>query len=387
MTLAPAFIVAARRTALGRVGGLHRRRRIEDLAAPVITAVLEDAGLGTERVGEVLLGNTTAGGNAARLAALAAGLPETVAAATIDRQCASGLDAILQGARLVATGEADVVAAGGAEALSTAPWRIIKPRTVYQLPRFEGPSAIEEVNGEGTLEARASALLATELQLTRDTLDAYALRTHIKAFLAHEAKRFVGEIVPLKLSADEMRDESLDGDLSIDDLTDLAPYDCEEGRMTSGNTSRPHDGAAFAVVVSEKVWRELGLKPALKVAASLARGVEPAREAFAPIDTLRALGQKLNGSAPPKLALVETSETSAAQAIALRDVLGLEDDALNPDGGAIARGHAGGASGAVLVARLFTRMVRQRKADSPKQGIAVQGARGGLGVAALFEAV
>ncbi len=146
MPLAPAYIIAARRSALGRVGGLHRNRRIEDLAAPVVRAALADAGLGPEAVDEILIGNATQGGNPARLIALAAGLPETSAAATLDRQCGSGLDAIIAACRTIGGGEADVIVAGGAESLSTAPWRVAKPKSIYQTPHFIGiePAAAEE---------------------------------------------------------------------------------------------------------------------------------------------------------------------------------------------------------------------------------------------------
>ncbi|KAB2872396.1 MAG: hypothetical protein F9K43_07845, partial [Bauldia sp.] len=131
-----AYIIAARRTALGRVGGLHSRRRVEELTAPVIAAALKDARIAPDMVEEVVLGNSTAGDNVGRLVGLAAGLPDTVPAMTIDRSGSSGLDAILCAARLVAGGERDIVVAGGAESFSTAPWRIVKPRTVHQLPRF-----------------------------------------------------------------------------------------------------------------------------------------------------------------------------------------------------------------------------------------------------------
>src|SRR3990172_4836282 len=132
----PAYIIAARRTAIGRIGGLHKSRRIEDLCAPVVAAALQDSGLEPEQIEELIVGNATQGGNPARVIALAAGLPETVSASTIDRQCGSGLDAILSSIRRVAMGDAEAIIAGGAETISTAPWRISKPRSLYQLPHF-----------------------------------------------------------------------------------------------------------------------------------------------------------------------------------------------------------------------------------------------------------
>src|SRR6476659_2970752 len=139
--LGPAYIVAARRTALGRPGGLHRSRRLESLTAPVVQAALQDAKLEAAAVEEIIFGNTTAGGNPARIVGLAAGLGDSVSALTVDRQCASGLDAILLGMRAVALGEARVVVAGGAESLSTAPWLVARPKSLFQTPRFLGPEA------------------------------------------------------------------------------------------------------------------------------------------------------------------------------------------------------------------------------------------------------
>jgi acetyl-CoA C-acetyltransferase len=385
-SLQSSYIIAARRSAIGRVGGLHRRRRIEEIAGPVVTAALADAGIDPTRVDELIAGNVSAGGNPARLIALAAGLPETVAAMTIDRESASGLDAILHGARLIATGEASIVVAGGAESLSTAPWRVAKPRTVYQTPRFDSQNAAYDQNGDAGPHILAGELLAGELQLTREALDAYALRSHIRAYLAQEAKRFLGEIVTLRTSAEETRDESLDGDIDADDLAEIAPF-IESGRLTPGNTALPHDGAAFAVLVSEKMWKELGQIPALRLQASVACGVPPQNEASAPVAALRKLAERVNGTGLKAFHQFEMGETSAAQAIAVRDILGLEDEQLNPDGGAIARGMPVGATGAISVTRLFTRMVRNRTKDSARKGAAVQGCRGGLSVAAAFEAV
>ncbi len=175
-----AYIIAARRSAIGRIGGLHKGRRIEELSAPVVAAALQDSGLAPEQVEELILGNATQGGNPARLIALAAGLPETVSASTIDRQCASGLDAIVAAIRSIAVGDAEAIIAGGAEAISTAPWRIAKPKNVYQLPHFVGfESASEE--GEGPPQVEAAEALSSRLGISRAQQDSYALRTHLKA--------------------------------------------------------------------------------------------------------------------------------------------------------------------------------------------------------------
>lgn len=382
----PAYIVAARRTALGRVGGLHRLRRVEDLAAPVIDAVLQDARLTFDRVDELIVGNTTQGGNPARLLALAAGLSETVPALTIDRQCSSGLDAVLHAIRVIGTGDADVIVAGGAESLSTAPWRIARPRSLYQTPHF----ILTESPGEPGQEVghiwEPSERLARRLSLSRIAQDALAFKSHLKAERAREQRRFVGEIVALRANAEEARDQSATGP-QLEDFEQETPFEAPDGTVTSANISLPHDGAAMVVVVSEAVWDELGRPPALRLVASAASGVSPALEAEAPIAAMHKMLGKLNGFDRSALRSIEMSEASAAQVLALAAELGIDEDLVNRRGGAIVRGHASAASGAVLVVRLFTDLVRAKDAPRQGYGAAVQGAHGGLGIAAMFEAL
>jgi acetyl-CoA C-acetyltransferase len=381
-----AYVVAARRTALGRIGGLHRSRRIESLTTPVIEAALADCGLNPDRVEELILGNAAHGGNPARLVALAAGLNESTAALTLDRQCASGLDAIVMACRAVSDGEADVIIAGGAESLSTAPWRIAKPRSLYQMPHFIGvESAMTEPAEEPHL-FEASELLSQRLNIAREQQDAWALKSHLKAEAAREHRRFVGEIVPLRNSPEEARDQSAASSANPEDFAAEPPWLPPEGRLTAANTSAMHDGAAITVIVSGKVWEELGRPPALRLVGSVSQGVSAENEAGAPIEAVRKLYDRVQGFNPKDIGLIELGETSAAQAIAFSSTLGLEDDLINPDGGAVARGHPFAAAGAVLVVRLFSRMVRQREEGRLQYGLAALGAIGGLGVAALFEA-
>jgi acetyl-CoA C-acetyltransferase len=390
MTQAPAlgssFIIAARRTALGRPGGLHRSRRIESLTAPVVQAALQDAGLETSTVDEIIFGNTTAGGNPARIIGLAAGLRESVPALTVDRQCASGLDAILLAMRAVATGEVGIVVAGGAESLSTAPWRVARPKSVFQTPRFMGLEPEDAENGQAPHSVAASEELARQLGISRDRQDTYALSSLRKAEQASSGRHFVGEIVPLRMAGEEARDESAVA-ADMEDLAALAPLLPPDGTHTSGNTSVLHDAAAVVVVVSARVHAELGAPRAMKLVASSTQGVGASEEALAPVTALKKLLQQVNGGFDRDgLGLVEMSEISAAQALALRDALDLGEDELSPDGGALARGHPLGAASAVSVVRLFTGMTRAH-GRHPRFGAVTQGAIGGLGVAALFEAV
>lgn len=385
MTVASSYIIAARRSALGRIGGLHKNRRIADLAAPVVMAALADARIAPAEVDELIVGNASEGGNPARLISLAAGLPETVAAHSIDRQCASGLDAIVAAARLVQAGEADVVVAGGAESLSTAPWRVAKPRSLYQVPHFlhVEPTASDAADAPASLEA--SELLPRRLGISRARQDAVALRSHLKAEAARDARRLVREIVPLRANAEEARDQS-PAEPDPDDLEEMLPF-APDGTLTPGNTSSLHDGAAFAVVTSEKVWQARGKPGALKLVSAVALGVPPGDDGEAPIAALRKLYGRLNGFKRDEIGIFELSESSSAQEIALAELLNVDPARINPDGGAVARGHPLGAAGAVLVVRLFSSLVRTPQPDAPRYGAATLGAIGGLGLAALFEAV
>lgn len=386
MDTSSSYIIAARRTALGRIGGLHRNRRLADLAAPVITAALEDAGLKPSDVDELIVGNASEGGNPARLISLAAGLPETVASLSIDRQCASGLDAIVAAIRAIDAGEADVVVAGGAESISTAPWRIAKPKSLYQLPHFLHVDPSVSDAGADVQPYEASETLPKRLKISRERQDALALQSHLKAEAARTARRFVGEIVPIRANAEEARDQSA-VEPALEDLEQMLPFSAPHGTLTPGNTSSLHDGAAFVVVVSEKIWKMRGKPGALRLVSSAAQGVTPDNEGEAPIQAMKKLYGRLNGFKRDEIGILEMSESSAAQVIALSEVLGFDPARINPDGGAVVRGHPLGASGAVLVVRLFSGLVRAPVAKRPRYGVATLGAIGGLGLAALFEAV
>jgi acetyl-CoA C-acetyltransferase len=227
--------------------------------------------------------------------------------------------------------------------------------------------------------------LAERLEISRAAQDAWAFASHAKANAAREARRFVGEIVPLRSTTEEARDQSAVGP-DVDDLADLEPISGDKGTLTTGNISALHDGAAFIVAVSEAEWDRRGKPPALRPVVNAALGVEPGQEAEAPIAAVQKLYGRLNGLDRSTISAFELSEASAVQAIALCRQLGLEEAKVNPDGGAVVRGHPLGASGAVLVTRLFTRLVRNaERARGPRYGVAALGANGGLGLAALFE--
>ncbi len=381
-----AYIIAARRSPLGRVGGLHRSRRIDALTAPIIEAALADAGIDPADVDDLIVGNATEGGNPARLLALSAGLAETVSATTIDRQCGSGLEAILAASRAIRLGESSIIIAGGAESLSTAPWRIMRPRSLYQTPHFMRYEPAMTDSSDEPQPFEASEALARAYGISRSEQDDWAAMAFERAAAAREQRTFVGEIVALRANAEEARDESA---ITPDpeDFADAVPFLPDGGTLTPANTSAMHDGAGAAVLVCDEVWQQLGRPSALKLIASASLGAPSAEEAAAPISATRKMFARLNGPHPRDVAHVEISESSAAQAIAFARSLNLDPAVINPAGGAIVRGHPFGASGAILMARLFTGMVRHAGAEQARYGLASQGAIGGIGLAALVERV
>lgn len=274
MTSRP-IVAAARRTPVGRIGGSLRELPVEELAAPVIRAVLADAGLDPAEVDEVLLGNAVGpGGNVARLSALAAGLPVSVPGVTVDRQCGSGLEAVNLAARLVQSGACDVVLAGGVESTSTAPWRVAKPSSLYRSPTFYDRArfAPDEVGDPSMIEAAET--VATAYGIDRARQDRYALDSHRKAVAAQAAGRFDREIVPLGLHDGRVvaLDDCPRADSSLEKLAALRPILRPDGTVTAGNACPVNDGAAVVAVVSERKFRALGLTHGLAVVDSAAAG-------------------------------------------------------------------------------------------------------------------
>jgi acetyl-CoA C-acetyltransferase len=398
-----AFVVAARRTPIGRVGGVLRHLRVESLAAPVIRAVLADVALATGDVNEVVLGNAWGpGGNPARVAALTAGLDHAVPGLTVDRQCASGLEAINLAARLVRDGAADVCLAGGAESVSTAPWRIDRPATVYQTPVFSdrarfAPDAV----GDPDMGPAADAL-ARAHGISRDRQDRFALDSHRKAVAAAAAGRFAGEVVPMPASnraaaqppPPDGWDDPITGDqsprarLTLRSLARFPPVFGADGTVTAGNASPINDGAAVVAIVSAAVHHRLGGPPALRIVDGIAAGVDPTMPGAGPIAATRRLLARVPHVGVDALDLIEFTEAFAGQTLACLDALGIAVERVNVGGGAIALGHPWGASGAVLVTRLFTEMVRATHPGSaPRHGLATVAGAGGVGVATLFERI
>jgi acetyl-CoA C-acetyltransferase len=331
----------------------------------------------------VILGNAVGGGgNPARLAALTAGLPDSVPGFSIDRQCTSGLDAIVIGASMIESGAAEAVIAGGTESASTAPWRVAKPANLYaDLPRFYAQAAFapSDEGDPGMIEAAEN--VARECSISRDRQDEFALLSHRRAVEAAAAGIAAPEIVALGASD---RDEGPRPSLSPALLARMPPLLGAGRTVTAGNSCQINDGAALTLIVSDELHRRLGSPPGLVFAGAASAGIAPRILGLASIPAARKLLAQTKTSLPD-IAALELNEAFAAQVLATADQLEIGLDRLNILGGALAYGHPYGASGALLVARLFTRMIRLDD-ESAGMGLAMIAGAGGVGVATLFRA-
>lgn len=386
-------VIAARRTPIGTAGHALAGVDLVGLLAPVLRALTDDLGPHAPGVDDVIIGNCRGpGGNPARVAALAAGLGMGVPGVTIDRQCGSGQEAVHLGATAVLAGVADVVLAGGAESASTAPWRLSRPATSTGMPTpYErAPFAPSEI-GDPDM-GPAAETVAARCGVTRERQDAYAARSHTLTLAAARAGSFDAEIVPVAGVASDERPRRLTADV----LSRLRPAFVPGGTVTAGNCCGVSDGAAVVALVPEHLRAALGV-PGLALRGWVCVGLDPNTPGLGPVPAvarlLKDLGVDLAG-----VGVVEMTEAFAAQVLACTDALGLDPldpldplDSLDrdaprvcPQGGAIAMGHPWGASGAMLLVRLFAQMVR---VDGPRLGIATCAIGGGQGLALLAERV
>ncbi|ADH87815.1 acetyl-CoA acetyltransferase [Ancylobacter novellus DSM 506] len=365
-----AFIASARRTAVAPRRGAFNTVEAHDLAAPVLRACLDDAGVAPDAVDHVILGNAlSGGGNVARLAALAAGLPDGVPALTIDTQCCSGLDAIILAARLVEAGAAEVVLAGGVESWSRAPLRARRPKAPDEKPAFYERPAFAPFPERDPDMIEAVAGLAREKGISRERQNGFAIHSHEKALAARE--RLKAEIVPVA---------GLDHDAFSRALTmklcARAPVLAGDGETVIDATGAAveADAAAAVLVVSERRAAAGGIA----TLDGLSVGGAPEQPAMALVPAVERLLARHQGTP----AVVELMEAFAAQALANIDALGLDPAGINPGGGALARGHPIGASGAILAVRLFHELKARPEGT---RGLAAIAAAGGLGAAMLLQ--
>lgn len=366
-------IVAAARSPIGTSGRSLSALTADRIAGPVLAASLERSGLRADEVDDVVLGNCMGpGGNVARSAALAAGLPVGVPALTVDRQCASGLAAVDVAAHLV-RGGARAVLAGGVESASTAPWRLWPPVDGSEPVRYERAPFAPDDRDDPEMGV-ANDLLAEEAGVTRERQDEYAARSHARAVAARDEGRFDDEIVPLGAVA---RDDRPRATLTVDKLARLRPAFRPDGSVTAGTSCGISDGAAALAVVDGSTG--VG---GLRILSSATAGVEPARPGRGLVPATRIALQRA-GIGLDDLDAIEINEAFAGQVLACCDELDLDPLRVCRDGGALALGHPWGASGAVLLVRLFHQLVTQRRG---RLGLAAIAAGGGQGVAMVVEA-
>jgi acetyl-CoA acyltransferase len=389
-----AVIVSATRTAVGKAPrGALRTTRPDELAAVVLTEALRRApGVDPAAVEDVILGcampEAEQGLNVARIASLRAGLPVTASAATLNRFCASGLEAIAQAAGRIMVGAADVILAGGTESMSLVP---MGGHTIAPNPRLmaDYPDAYLTTGLVAENHARESAI-------TRDAQDAFALRSHQRAIAAIDAGRFRDEIVPIDVStvgrSPDGRpvvttttfdtDEGPRRDSSAEALAALRPAFRDGGSVTAGNSSQTSDGAAAVLVMSAAAAAAAGLTPLARFVAYATAGVKPELFGLGPVPAVRKVLAR-TGLTLDRFDLIELNEAFAVQVLACLGELPIDPDRLNVNGGAIALGHPLGCTGARLTTTLLHEMKRRRA----RRGLVTLCVGGGMGAAAVFEAV
>ena len=386
-----AVILSAVRTPVGRYGGGLAGTRPDDLAALTVREAVDRAGVPVDQIEDVWLGCANQAGednrNVARMAVLLAGLPETVAGITVNRLCASGLAAIVGACHAVIAGDGDLFVAGGVESMSRAPLVTAKPetafprgdRTLYDTTlgwRFPNPQLQERFPLESMGETGEN--VAERFGVSREEQDAFALRSQERWAAAADAGRFDDELVPV---GDVTRDEHPRRDTSAKKLASLKPAFRAGGSVTAGNSSGLNDGAAALVIASEEKAHELGREPLGAFVASAVAGVDPRVMGIGPVPAVRRLLERAE-LAVRDIDLFELNEAFASQSVAVVRDLGIDEQKVNVNGGAIAIGHPLGMSGA----RLAVTLLHELRRRGGRYGVATMCVGVGQGQAALFEA-
>ena len=397
----PVYVCDAVRTPFGRYGGALSAIRADDLAAFPIRALAERNPAIRERVDEVIFGCANQAGednrNLARMSVLLAGLPETTPGVTVNRLCASGLEAIGQAARAIALGEIELAIAGGAESMSRAPFVMPKAASPFQRAaeihdttigwRFVNPAMRAQYGVDSMPETAEN--VAEERNISREDQDAFALRSQQRAVRAADRGTFAEEIVPVQVARGKAAeafavDEHIRRDATAEALGALKPIARPGGTVTAGNASGVNDGAAAVVLASADLVEALGLRPRARILGMASAALAPRLMGLGPVGSTRKLLDRL-AMKVSDFDTIELNEAFASQALAVLRDLGLPDDAeqVNPNGGAIALGHPLGASGA----RLVVTGVRQLDAIGGRYGLATMCVGVGQGVTLAFERV
>jgi 3-oxoadipyl-CoA thiolase len=401
--VAEALIIDACRTPMGAYRGSLSAVRPDDLAAHVVAAAVARSGIDPTEIADVFFGAANQSGednrDVARMAALLAGLPVETPGVTVNRLCASGLEAINGASRALRLGEGEIYLAGGVESMSRAPWVMPKPESA--LPRGE-QTLYDTTLGWRLVNPKMAELYSTEqmgetaenvaerYSVSREDQDAFALRSHQRAVAAGADGRFDEQIVPMPLPArrkgeqpgELAADEGPRPDTSLERLAALRPLFREGGTVTAGNASPLNDGAACLVMASESAAERLGAEPLARVVSIGAAGVDPAYMGIGPVEAVpKALAAA--GLTIDDIDLVELNEAFASQSLACARELGIDEEKLNVNGGAIALGHPLGCSGA----RLMTSLVWEMRRRGSRYGLVTLCIGVGQGLATVVEAV
>ena len=394
-------IVDAVRTPIGRYGGALRDVRPDDLAAVVISALIQRAGLDPGRVDDVILGCANQAGedgrNVARMALLQAGLPAEVPGQTVNRLCGSGLQAVVTGYHAIRCGEADVVIAGGVESMTRAPFVVAKSPEAWSRrleiydttlgPRFTNPRLAEKWPGVAMALGETAEVVAERYGITREEQDRYALESQRRAARAIAEGRFREELVPVVIPGKGEpvvveADEHPRPDVTLDRLAALRPAFRKDGTVTAGNSSGLNDGAAALLLMDSQTCAELHLRPLARIVSSAVAGVDPAVMGLGPVPaTRKALARA--GLQVEDIDLIELNEAFAAQVLACVRELGVPLERVNPNGGAIALGHPLGASGARILTTLVWELCRRQA----RYGLATMCIGVGQGIAMIVERI
>ncbi|WP_323702813.1 thiolase family protein [Mammaliicoccus sp. Dog046] len=373
-----AIIVAAKRTAFGKYGGVFKHLEPEMLLKPLFEYFKEEHTDALQNMQEVVLGNVIGnGGNIARKSLLEASLPQSIPGVTIDRQCGSGLEAVTYACRMVQAGAGDVYIAGGVESTSRAPWKMKRPQSLYpsDTPEFfeRAPFAPE---GEDPSMIEAAENVAQVYHVTREEQDEYAYFSHQKTFNALNNGFLSREILPIKVRNEWIsNDESVKPRLNLNTLSRFKPL-IKEGTVTVGNSCMKNDGAVLLLVMSKEKAISLGYQTGITFVDSVVKGVDPNILGVGPVPAVSQLLNK-NKMTIEDIDAIEFNEAFSSQVLASKKQLNMPDEKFNKYGGAIAIGHPYGASGAQLVTRLF-------HMEEINNGIVTMGIGGGMGHAALF---
>lgn len=391
------YLVDGVRTPVGRLGGALANTRADDLAAHVVGAVVRRSGLDPTSIDDVVLGAANQAGddnrNVARMAVLLAGLPHTVPGYTVNRLCASGLQAVASAAQAIRSGDASVMVAGGVESMTRAPWVMAKPDRAWAKPgevadtalgwRLVNPLMRALDGGDATLSLGACTEKLARLHgISREDSDEYATRSQRLAAQAWSEGHFDSEIesVDLGTAGTFDRDETVREDTAREGLARLKPVFAADGIVTAGNSSPLSDGASAIVVASADAVATQGLTPRARVVGYAVAGVEPSLFGLGPVPAITTLLHS-TGLTLDEIDVIEINEAFAAQVLVCERALGLDRDRLNPQGGAIALGHPLGSSGARIVVSMLGHLERTRG----RYGIASLCIGVGQGAAMLIE--